>query len=70
MRLATRVRREKITMIPYGGRHISQDDANEAVLAEYGLDVGQYMILIARAEPENSILEVVKAFSRRRNNFV
>ncbi len=63
--LATRVSRENITMIPYGGRHISQEDASEDVLAEYGLDAGQYMILIARAEPENSILEVVQAFSRK-----
>lgn len=61
--LATRVSRDKITMIPYGARHIS--DANVSLLEEYGLQPGQYMILIARAEPENSILEVVKAYSIR-----
>jgi len=60
--LVTRVSRNKITMIPYGGRHVSE--ANESVLSDYGLQAGQYLILIARAEPENSILEVVQAFSR------
>lgn len=59
--LATRVTREKITMIPYGGREILE--ADEQVLAEYGLEKNNYAILIARAEPENSILEVVTAFS-------
>lgn len=60
--LATRVQRDKITMIPYGARHITE--ANEDILADYNLQPGKYLILIARAEPENSILEVVEAFSR------
>ena len=59
--LATRVSRNKITMIPYGGREII--DADEQLLAEYGIERNNYAILIARAEPENSILEVVTAFS-------
>jgi len=61
--LATRVRRDKITMIPYGARHITE--AKVEVLTDYGLKAGEYLILIARAEPENTILEVVQAFSRR-----
>ena len=59
--LATRVSRKKITMIPYGGREILE--ADEQILPEYGLKKNNYAILIARAEPENSILEMVTAFS-------
>lgn len=61
--LASRVSRNKITMIPYGARIVAH--ANESILTDYNLAAGQYMILIARAEPENSILEVVQAFSRK-----
>ena len=61
--LATRVARKKITMISYGGPDVSE--ANEAVLADYGLVKNEYAIIIARPEPENSILEVVEAFSAK-----
>lgn len=64
--LATRVSRNKITMIPYGGPDVSE--ANEAVLANYGLVKNQYAIIIARPEPENSILEVVEAFSAKQRS--
>ena len=64
--LATRVSRDKITMIPYGGREILE--ADEIILEEYGLEKNNYAILIARAEPENSILEVVTAFSAKERN--
>jgi len=62
--LATHVSRNKITMIPYGGCEILT--ADEQVLTDYGLKKYNYAILIARAEPENSILEVVTAFAARR----
>lgn len=61
--LETRVRGEKITMIPYGADCVESADAS--LLQPYGLEAGRYAILIARAEPENSILEVVRAWSRR-----
>lgn len=61
--LATRVACDKITMIPYGSDRV--DAADVALLAPYGLESGSYAILIARAEPENSILDVVKAWSRQ-----
>lgn len=61
--LETRVRGKKITMIPYGADCVASADAS--LLQPYGLEPGRYAILIARAEPENSILEVVKAWSRR-----
>lgn len=54
----------RITIIPYGARRV--DTADAALLTPYGLQPGGYCILIARAEPENSILEIVRAFSRRK----
>ena len=65
--LATRVNPNKITMIPYGGVHISE--GCEDVLKEFNLEKGKYCILIARPEPENSILEAVLGFSVKRRNF-
>lgn len=53
---------DKITMIPYGSDVVSKGSAEP--LAKYGLTSGCYGILIARPEPENSILEVVQAYSR------
>ena len=65
--LATRISRNKITMIPYGGKEILQ--ADESILHDYDLEKDKYAILIARAEPENSILEVVTAFSKKERGF-
>lgn len=62
--LATRVRADKITTIAYGAGRIAA--ADEAPVRALGLQPGQYLTLIARPEPENSILEVVRAFSRQR----
>jgi glycosyltransferase involved in cell wall biosynthesis len=61
--LRTRVCEDKITMIPYGANGIT--DADIGVLNCYGLQPGKYVLLIARAEPENSILEIVRAWSCR-----
>lgn len=61
--LATRVSRAKIDMIPYGSSAI--ESADSSPLISLGLEPGQFLTLIARPEPENSILEIVKAFSRK-----
>ena len=61
--LETRVSGKKITMIPYGADCVT--DADASLLEPYGLTPGSYAILIARAEPENSILEAVGTWSRR-----
>jgi glycosyltransferase involved in cell wall biosynthesis len=61
--LATRVRDEKITMIPYGADEL--EDVDPSPLAALGLEPRTYLSVIARAEPENSLLEIVSAFSRR-----
>ena len=59
--LATRVARNKITMIPYGADKVTHAEIN--ILEQYGLEPENYAILVARPEPENSILEIVNAFS-------
>ena len=61
--LATRVRAGKIVTIPYGADELHE--ADPAPLAALGLEPGRYLTLIARAEPENSILEIVDGYSRR-----
>lgn len=64
--LASRVSRAKITMIPYGGLLV--ETANEECLMGYGLIADNYSVVIARAEPENSLLEIVEGYSRQRRN--
>ncbi len=61
--LATRVSQDKITMIPYGGLEVVE--ADEQLLSDYGLKKDKYAVFIARAEPENSVLEMVRAFSSK-----
>jgi len=60
--LSTRVSADKISMIPYGADAVSS--ASTAPLEELGLEPGSYCTVIARPVPENSILEIVSAFSR------
>ena len=61
--LATRVSRSKIVMIPYGADEITT--AEPSPLKRLKLDPGSFFTLIARAVPENSVLELVKAFSAK-----
>lgn len=65
--LETRVRRSKITTIPYGADPIVE--APEEPIERLGLKANRYLTLIARAEPENSILEVVRGFSSKRRGY-
>ena len=53
----------KISTIAYGADALS--GLSDAPVRRLGLEPGRYMTLIARPEPENSVLEVVQAFSRR-----
>ena len=64
--LETRVNTDKITMIPYGGDIVTNADSN--LLMPYGVKPGKYSIIIARPEPENSFLEMVRAFSLTQRN--
>lgn len=61
--LSTRVTTNKITMIPYGADNIQHADIK--ILSCFGLNEGGFSTIIARPEPENSILEMVRAFTRR-----
>jgi glycosyltransferase involved in cell wall biosynthesis len=62
--IATRRRRDLITVIPYGGTEIRS--APDVAVRDLGLEPGRYLVSIARIEPENNILTIVEAFSRRR----
>jgi len=62
--LKTRVRDEKITVIPYGSDEVN--GADDTQVRALGLTPGRFATLIARAEPENSLLEIVSGFSRER----
>ena len=61
--LRTRVRAAKISTIAYGADQLR--DLSDSTVRALGLLPGQYLTLIARAEPENSILEVVAGFSAK-----
>jgi glycosyltransferase involved in cell wall biosynthesis len=66
--LATRVRADKITTIPYGGDVSAGGEGTEtssAPLQTLRLQPRAFVTVIARAEPENSILEIVQAFSSK-----
>lgn len=65
--LAKIISRSKITMIPYGAEK-PPIDSNVSVLNQYGLASGQYATVVARPEPENSILEIVSAWSKSTRN--
>ncbi len=64
--LAIRVPSKKVTMIPYGGDEVSSASAD--VLLPYGIQPYSFSVIIARPEPENSFLEIVRAFSCCRRN--
>lgn len=53
-------------MIPYGSDEITE--ADPASVEALGAEPGNYFVSIARIEPENSILEMVRAFSSLETN--
>jgi glycosyltransferase involved in cell wall biosynthesis len=57
----------KITTIPYGADTVLA--APEEPVRALGLEPGRYLTQIARAEPENSILEMVQGFSARQRGY-
>lgn len=63
LHLMSRMPIRKITMIPYGADRV--ESADPALLAPYGLTPDRYALVVARPEPENSVLEIVRAFSQR-----
>lgn len=65
--LQTRVNAKKITMIPYGADRIR--NADEAPVRALGLVPGKFFTVVARAEPENSLLEIVQGFSMAKRGY-
>ncbi|MEE9494419.1 MAG: DUF1972 domain-containing protein [Gammaproteobacteria bacterium] len=65
--LATRVSRDKITTIPYGSDLLLAADAT--ILEQYDVEPNKYALVIARPEPENSIREIVAAFSSKPRDY-
>jgi glycosyltransferase involved in cell wall biosynthesis len=61
--LRTRTSARRISTIPYGA--VPADNPPVEPLAAFGLRPGGYLTLIARPEPENSILDAVRGFSCR-----
>jgi len=61
--LASRRSRRAIVTIPYGGDEVTA--APREPVDAMGLVPGNYLICIARIEPDNNILPIVRAFSRR-----
>jgi glycosyltransferase involved in cell wall biosynthesis len=59
--LGTRLAGGKTTMIPYCADPVPH--ADPALLAPLGVAPDQYALVICRPEPENSILDIVRAFS-------
>ncbi|WP_395245672.1 DUF1972 domain-containing protein [Agromyces sp. MMS24-K17] len=62
--LARKARRSKLHTITYGANAVTS--APTEPVAALGLEPGGYVTLVCRPIPENSILELVTAFSRRR----
>ncbi|WP_019507460.1 DUF1972 domain-containing protein [Pleurocapsa sp. PCC 7319] len=57
-----------ISVIPYSAQVVTK--ADETLLKRYCLVPRRYALVIARPEPENSILEIVSAFSQRPRNLL
>lgn len=55
---------ERVATVAYGARSVER--ADPARLAPYGLRPDAYLLVIARPEPENSTLQIVRAYSSRR----
>lgn len=64
--LQTRAPKRKISTITYGADAVAT--ASASPVEALGLTPGKYLTLIARSIPENSIAELVAAFSVRRRN--
>lgn len=62
--LKSRVRADKITTIAYGADKVTHAPTDS--VTQYGLEPGKFLTVIARPEPENSLLEIVSGFSRER----
>ncbi|MEI6207085.1 MAG: DUF1972 domain-containing protein [Desulfuromonadales bacterium] len=65
--LQTRVKASKISMIPYGVDVIENCDVS--VLRKFGLQQNCFALVVARPEPENSVLEIIQAYSSKKRGY-
>jgi glycosyltransferase involved in cell wall biosynthesis len=63
--LATRAHADKITMIPYGADAVTANTVKPLAALGMNLEAGRFWTVIARPEPENSLLEIVQGFSAK-----
>lgn len=63
LHLQSRVAARKITTIPYGADVVTS--APVEPVKTLGLEPGRFLTVIARTEPENSLLEIVQGFSAK-----
>ncbi len=61
--LQSRVAANKITTIPYGADAVTVASVQPVQALGLDLEPGRYWTVIARPEPENSLLEIVQGFS-------
>lgn len=61
--LLTRAAQHKISMLTYGADPVT--DAPSEPVVQRGLQPGEYLTLVARPIPENSILDIVAGFSAK-----
>lgn len=61
------VNEEKIVVIPYHTEQVVEP--SEQLIKPYGLNNRSYGLVIARPEPENSLLEIVSAFSKKKRGY-
>ena len=64
--LTTRTRAEKISVLCQSAMYY--EDPSLAQIESLGLSAKSYLTLVARVVPENQILEIVRAFSKRKRN--
>lgn len=68
LHLKSRVRDNKITTIPYGSDAVNINTVKSIDELGMNLVAGKFWTVIARPEPENSLLEIVQGFSAKRRD--
>jgi len=62
--LTKRAKADKITVIPYSADKLV--DADKALLKPYNIEPNKYLTVIARTEPENNLLTIIRSFSAKK----
>lgn len=51
----------KTIMLPYGAYRVEQEP-DAALVEQFGIEIGEYYLVVCRLEPENHVLEIVQGF--------